>query len=74
VGVHGRPDPAFAEWHLLDSVPLLDIPKTLTWTKPYEYSDGLSGLLLLTFKGFGVLPLIRVSRLVLAERDARATA
>jgi hypothetical protein len=56
----------FYIWHLLDSVPLLDIPQTIRWARPYEYSDSLSGWLLLVFKAFVILPLIQVVRLVLA--------
>ena len=56
----------FYIWHLLDSVPLLDIPQTIRWAKPYEYSDSLSGWLLLAFKAFVILPLIQAVRLVLA--------
>jgi hypothetical protein len=56
----------FYVWHVLDSVPLLDIPATIRWKRPFEYSDHLSGWLLLTFKGFVILPLIQVLRLILA--------
>jgi hypothetical protein len=56
----------FYIWHLLDSIPLLDIPQTIRWAKPYEYSDSLSGWLLLAFKAFVILPLIQAVRLVLA--------
>ena len=56
----------FYIWHILESVPLLDIPQTIGWEKPYEYSDNLSGWLLLAFKGFVILPLIQVVRLILA--------
>jgi hypothetical protein len=56
----------FYIWHLLGNVPLLDIPQTIRWAKPYEYSDSLSGWLLLAFKAFVILPLIQAVRLVLA--------
>jgi hypothetical protein len=56
----------FYMWHILDSVPILDIPQTIRWEKPYEYSDSLSGWLLLAFKGFVILPLIQVVRLIFA--------
>jgi hypothetical protein len=57
----------FYLWHLLDSVPLLDIPATVRWKVPYEYADSLSGWLLLAFKAFVILPLIQAVRLVFAE-------
>jgi hypothetical protein len=63
----------FYLWHLLDSVPLLDIADTIRWNKPYEYSDSLSGWLLLAFKGFVILPLIQVVRLIFARREAPET-
>jgi len=55
----------FYVWHLLDAVPLLDIPLTLRWEEPYTYTDSLSGAVLLVFKGFVILPLIQVARLIL---------
>jgi hypothetical protein len=60
----------FYLWHLLDSVPLLDIPETIRWKKPYEYTDHLSGWLLLGFKAFVIFPLIQAVRLVWGRRPA----
>lgn len=37
----------FYTWHFLDAIPSLNVPETLGWSKPYKYSDRLSGLLLL---------------------------
>ena len=59
----------FYLWHLLDSVPLLDIPATIRWSRPYEYSDNLSGWLLLAFKGFIILPLIQAVRLIFQREE-----
>jgi hypothetical protein len=64
----------FYVWHLLDSVPLLDIPQTLRWTVPYTYTDSVSGAVLLAFKVFVIVPLIQVARLILAGRRRQATA
>jgi hypothetical protein len=58
----------FYLWHLLDAVPLVEIPKTLHWTVPYTYTDGVSGPVLLAFKGFVILPLVQAARLILAGR------
>lgn len=48
----------FYIWHFLDSVPGLDIPQTLKWDQPYQYSDRLSGLVLVVFKIGVIVPVI----------------
>jgi hypothetical protein len=63
---------ALYAWHLLDAIPLLEIPKTLRWEEPYSYTDSWSGAVLLAFKGFVILPLIQVARLILAGRRRAA--
>ena len=65
---------AFYFWHLLDAVPLLDIPQTLRWGVPYTYTDSVSGAVLLAFKAVVIVPLIQVARLILAGRQRQATA
>lgn len=45
-------------WHFLDSVPGLEIPQTLKWAQPYQYSDRLSGVVLLVFKITVIVPVI----------------
>jgi hypothetical protein len=48
----------FYLWHFMDSIPGLDIPRTLRWDNPYLYTDRLSGWILLTFKLTVILPVI----------------
>jgi hypothetical protein len=60
------PDPSLWQteghyvWHLVDSVPLLSIPRTLDWRDPHPFVDHLSGALLLAFKIAIIAPLIRL--------------
>jgi hypothetical protein len=51
-------------WHLLDTVPLLDIPQNLEWELPFEFEDSLGGLLLIFFTAIVILPLIRIARAI----------
>ncbi len=51
-------------WHLLDTVPLLDIPQNLQWSLPFEFENSLGGLLLIVFTACVILPLIRVVRAI----------
>jgi hypothetical protein len=55
-------------WHLVDTVPLLDVTSSLRWEPDFEFDDRVGGLLLLAFKGFVILPLIQVARLIFAGR------
>jgi uncharacterized protein (DUF433 family) len=48
----------FYIWHFLDSVPGLQIPQTLKWAQPYQYSDRLSGFVVLVFKIAVIVPVI----------------
>jgi hypothetical protein len=45
-------------WQVANTVPVLDIPTTLGWKSPVMFTDHWSGVLLLTFKLFVLLPLI----------------
>lgn len=47
-------------WHLVDSVPLLSVPRTLGWRDPKPFTDYTSGALLLAFKVAIIAPLIRL--------------
>jgi hypothetical protein len=49
----------FYIWHLLDSIPLIEIPQTIRWTVPHDYTDSLSGFILLIFKIMVILPVIK---------------
>jgi hypothetical protein len=51
-------------WHLLDTVPLLDIPQNLEWEVPFEFEDSLGGLLVILFTAIVILPLIQVVRAI----------
>jgi broad specificity phosphatase PhoE len=51
----------FYMWQLLDTVPLLEIPETVRLTPPYTYRDHWTGVLLVIFKAFIILPLIRTA-------------
>ena len=55
-------------WHLVDTVPLLDVTSNLHWKPAFEFDDRVGGLLLVAFKGFVILPLIQVARLIFAGR------
>jgi hypothetical protein len=55
-------------WHLVDTVPLLDVTSNLQWEPAFEFEDRLGGLLLVAFKGFVILPVIQVVRLIFAGR------
>ncbi|HEX3732644.1 MAG TPA: hypothetical protein VHU91_06975, partial [Mycobacteriales bacterium] len=48
-------------WQLTDSIPLLSIPKTLSWQDPLPLSDTAGGAVLLTFKILIIGPLIRLA-------------
>jgi predicted ester cyclase len=48
----------FYMWHFVNLIPGLGIPETLRWTQPYQYSDHLSGAVLLIFKIAVILPVI----------------
>jgi hypothetical protein len=48
-------------WHLVDSIPLLDIPDGASWRQPPLSANRLGGALLLAFKLLLVVPLIRIS-------------
>lgn len=58
----------FFLWHFLDLVPVLDIPETLRWDPPLDYTSGWTGLLILLFQGAVVVPMIQVVRAYLAQR------
>jgi hypothetical protein len=60
---------AFYLWHLANTVPLVDIPANLEWSKPFEFTDPLGGLLVIVFTGFVIFPLIQLARLILAGGD-----
>src|ERR1022692_636269 len=48
-------------WHVVGSVPLLSVPRTLGWRDPQPFTDHISGALLLVFKIAIVAPLIRLA-------------
>ena len=47
-------------WHVVGSVPLLSVPRTLGWRDPQPFTDHISGALLLVFKIAIIAPLIRL--------------
>src|SRR5262249_52968232 len=47
-------------WHLVGSVPLLSVPRTLGWRDPQPSADHISGALLLAFEIAIIAPLIRL--------------
>lgn len=70
-------DPASATfgyyaWHLLDAVPVLDIPNTLRWAEPYQFADRWSSSLLLAYKLLVILPFLQIAALVWRSRKAPA--
>lgn len=48
----------FFLWHLLDSIPALDVNETLRWEQPLSYTDGGVGALLLAFKLVVIVPIV----------------
>jgi hypothetical protein len=70
-------DPAWAMfsyygWHLLDSVPVLDITNTLRWAEPYQFTDRWSSSLLLAYKLLVILPFLAIASLVWRSRKSPA--
>ena len=70
-------DPASAmfsyyAWHLLDSVPVLDITNTLRWAEPYQFTDRWSSSLLLAYKLLVILPFLQIAALVWRGRKSPA--
>jgi hypothetical protein len=67
VGLHSTIQPSlwtseqYYIWHLLDSVPLLSIPRTLRWTESAVFLDRGSGSLLLAYKVLLIVPLLRIA-------------
>jgi hypothetical protein len=59
----------FYLWQLANTLPLVDIPGNLHWDKPFEFDDGLGGLLVILFTGFVIFPLFQLARLILARGD-----
>jgi hypothetical protein len=55
----------FYLWQIADSVPLLDVTSNLDWDAPFKFEDRLGGLLLVLFKGFVIVPLVQIARLIL---------
>jgi hypothetical protein len=51
----------YYQWHLVDSVPLLNIPRRLGWATPVRFTDHTAGVLLLLFKLALVAPALRVA-------------
>ena len=47
-------------WHLVDAIPLLEVPQTIRWSEPQGFDDQWSGALLLLFKIMVIIPLVRV--------------
>lgn len=48
----------FFAWHMLDSIPALEITGTLRWDEPLGYDDAGVGLLLLVFKVVVIAPIV----------------
>lgn len=55
----------FYLWQIVESVPLLDVTSNLDWNPPFKFEDRLGGLLLVLFKGFVIVPLVQLARLIL---------
>jgi hypothetical protein len=56
----------FYAWHLVNTVPTLDVASTLNWQEPFSFDQREGGLLLIAFKGLVILPLIQIVRLIVA--------
>jgi hypothetical protein len=44
-------------WNLADALPVLELPKTMNWTRPLAFDDHGAGLLLLAYKLLVILPI-----------------
>jgi hypothetical protein len=55
-------------WHFLDAIPALEIPATLNWSLSATFVDVSSGGLLLAYKLFVIVPIVR---LIVDVIDAR---
>jgi hypothetical protein len=51
----------FYAWHLLDAIPVVEVPQTLNWNVTTRLTDHLGGALLLVFKLLVILPLVAVT-------------
>lgn len=51
----------FYMWQLADTIPVLEIPETARMSAPYTYRDHWTGTLVVIFKAFVILPLIRTT-------------
>ena len=63
-------------WEMLDMVPVIEVPRTLTWEEPLSYDDWGPGLVLLAFKGVAGVALIAAAKSVFdawAGRETRRT-
>ncbi len=47
-------------WHIADTVPVLEVTKTLGWKAPVTFTDNWSGALLLMFKVVLLVPLLGI--------------
>jgi hypothetical protein len=63
---------AYYGWNFLDSVPVLEVPKTLNWSLATTFTDHASGALLLTYKLLVIVPVVGVVVELLQRRDRRA--
>ncbi len=64
----------FFTWHMIDSIPALDITTTMRWEPRLEYRDGRVGLLVLVFKVAAITPIIAGFTSFWAFRRQRASA
>lgn len=56
-------------WQLANSVPLAEVPETLTWAQPVEYDGLVPGFLLLSFKVLVIVPVVFTIRDFLKYRS-----
>lgn len=65
---------AYYAWSLLDAVPVLEIPDTLNWSRPANFTDIPSGMLLLAYKLLVIIPVVGVIRDILRAEDGAGEA
>lgn len=51
---------AYLTWHLLDSIPILEVPTSLNWELHRTFSDHWSGVTLVMFKIAVIVPLLHI--------------
>jgi hypothetical protein len=55
-------------WNAAEAIPILEVPQTLDWQKPFVIHGYVAGTLLLVYKILLLVPLVRIADLFFKER------